>query len=330
VINTGNDFGEVMKIEEILKEGISSVVYHFTGIEAARSILMNDEFKLSAVRDGEYEGSFQKGRKYFLSTARTRRGSYGVVERLPVYFELDGRKLSSRHGGISVDYWRGEGGRDEQEDRILSDSGVIPALSNIRSMSIYVGDRVEEKGGVLEQAELQRYIGVIRGVIRLYREAEGKVPVKMYSEWGSYLHGGRKVIGVGDLEGMIDDAEGRIKELGKKLVGMEVSKETEYRLEHYVGMGFPGSRVSFTGKVNDGRVEYRSGVVDGAVGRYEFKYVEGVGLKIGYVDSVVSYEFMCPPDKIKGVMLKIKGHEASGDMGVDLKGELLSVGCSVL
>lgn len=119
---------------EILEEGISSIVYHGTSITSALNILQQDRFILHPTFSKVSENN-SKGKLYFLSTARTRTGRYHKDGGTPVLMRLDGRKLGQRYSGEPIDYWGPDfraaaQGETEQEDRVYSDKPIIPRASS--------------------------------------------------------------------------------------------------------------------------------------------------------------------------------------------------------
>ena len=133
-----------MKINEILTESLSRIVYHYTNITSALKILSSGVFQLSS-GIGSIEQQFAlKGKPYFLSTTRTRHGGYhGTVGNQAVLFELDGDWFNNHYISRPVDYWEN---RDpakvshkshEAEDRVLSKSPTIP-INGVISVHVYI------------------------------------------------------------------------------------------------------------------------------------------------------------------------------------------------
>jgi hypothetical protein len=135
-----------MKIQDILFEGISPIVYHHTNLKNLQSILANNRIELSPggfTKDVEVE----KGKGgYFLSTARTRTGSFHVNKSTGALIKLDGRKLSNNLSGKAIDYYTQSMRKYnpqgfEQEDRIFSHKPTIENFSNyILRIDILVPD----------------------------------------------------------------------------------------------------------------------------------------------------------------------------------------------
>jgi hypothetical protein len=132
-----------MKIIELLSEAISSVVYHYTNLDAAAKILTTQQFALSSTLGSIEEKFAPKGYPYFLSTTRTRRGGYhsnGVGDGAAM-FNLDGNYYNQRYKGGPIDYWGDKhSGYDraaEAEDRIFSKEPTIPS-GGVTSVHIYV------------------------------------------------------------------------------------------------------------------------------------------------------------------------------------------------
>ena len=112
--------------------GLSSVLYHWTSLRQAASILESDTFKLGIqFRSGDRAGY------YYMSTTRSKTGGFHV-NRKGVIFVLDGTALGRKHKGEAIDYYADtqyarpaadtrEG--DEMEDRVLSKKPAIDHAS---------------------------------------------------------------------------------------------------------------------------------------------------------------------------------------------------------
>lgn len=117
---------------EKIAAGLSSVLYHWTLLPNAISILKDDRFKLTKPElYGDKEGY------YYLSTTRSKLGGYHI-NRKGVVFVLDGAALSKEHKGEPFDYYeKSERTRpsedtregDEMEDRVLSKKPAIEHAS---------------------------------------------------------------------------------------------------------------------------------------------------------------------------------------------------------
>lgn len=142
-----------MQIKEILTEGLSSVVYHYTNLSAGAKIVINGEFQLSSVL-GSVEAQYApKGYPYFFSTTRTKTGSYHrTVGASAVMFVLDGTWYNQRYPANSVDYWVNRnpavafGRAHEAEDRLFSRTPAIP-ITGIKSVHVLldISKRVDPK-----------------------------------------------------------------------------------------------------------------------------------------------------------------------------------------
>ena len=128
---------------KFLKEGISDVVYHYTGgINKAAQILEENRFLASGGFTKEVEAELGQGKLYYFSTARTPVNAYTGNYPQGAIFKLDGRALSQKYKGAPVDYWadtkRGTSSKlaanvektgyseaFEAEDRILLDEPYI-------------------------------------------------------------------------------------------------------------------------------------------------------------------------------------------------------------
>lgn len=126
-----------------LFESLSRVIYHYTNLHNAVSILSSGEFQLSSTAGSVEDSWAPKGYHYFMSTTRTKFG--GFHERTGnggVMFDLDGNYYNARYKSGPVDYW---GQRDasksqrasESEDRIFSKTPTIP-IDGVTSIHVYV------------------------------------------------------------------------------------------------------------------------------------------------------------------------------------------------
>ena len=144
--NTIIDF---LNENEILDEGASDVMYHFTNSGALVNILRTNEFILTAAVGSNADFNINKNRFFFFSTTRSKSTGYKQGN---VKLELDGRKLKYNYKFIPVDYWQHSKNRSdyssdsdyiralksgEQEDRIVSNQPTIPnAVSYIQKFHI--------------------------------------------------------------------------------------------------------------------------------------------------------------------------------------------------
>ena len=134
-----------MKLQQIF-EGISPIVFHYTSIRNAASIIDNNRFKLSTSFGTDAEGWLaQKNKIYYLSTTRHKLGGYHLMSgRQGVMLNLDGNKLSNRYSGEPVDYWGSEfrkldPTKGEAEDRIYHTKPTIPdAIDYIKEVHVYI------------------------------------------------------------------------------------------------------------------------------------------------------------------------------------------------
>lgn len=142
-----------MRASEFITEGLSNIVYHYAPIAAAQQILQQGQFQLSSVLGSIEQQYAPKGKHYFLSTTRTRFGGYhDIIGSSAVLFTLDGRMLTQRYQGKSVDYWQNRdpsGGHHrghEAEDRIFSKDSAMP-IDSIIAIDVMVtpdaSDRVK-------------------------------------------------------------------------------------------------------------------------------------------------------------------------------------------
>jgi len=120
--------------EQMLLEGASDIMYHFTQAKHAVSILTDNYFKLSVGDKRDKE--LNQGKDFYLSTTRTKILGFNGA---PVKLVLDGRRLKMRYRIAPVKYFEGE--ITEQEDRIIFDKQFIPnAKQYILSVHMVLND----------------------------------------------------------------------------------------------------------------------------------------------------------------------------------------------
>jgi hypothetical protein len=139
-----------LKEEEILNEGASDILYHFTYTDNLLNILKTNEFSLTSVVGSKSDYNLNQNKFFYLSTTRSKSSGYIKGD---VKIVLDGRKLKYNNKIVPVDYWQWSKNRNdwdsdssyinalksEQEDRIISDKPTIPnAIKNIIEIHIYI------------------------------------------------------------------------------------------------------------------------------------------------------------------------------------------------
>jgi len=90
---------------EVLTEGLSDILYHFTYTSSLLSILKYNKFATSTNLGSTADSWKDKGRYYFFSTQRTKGMSGYGSHHGNVAIVLDGRKLNYIFKGFATDYW---------------------------------------------------------------------------------------------------------------------------------------------------------------------------------------------------------------------------------
>ena len=139
---------------EVLDEGASSVLYHYTNTNAALQILTDGAFGLSSTVGNKSEAQYApEGYPYFLSASRSRVGDYHrYVGTSGVMFVLDGNWFGQRYPVKPIDYWeRGwQHAPDrtrETEDRIFSKEPTIP-IGGVRGIHVLIKEKHEFRSPV--------------------------------------------------------------------------------------------------------------------------------------------------------------------------------------
>ena len=135
--------------EEILDEGATSILYHYTSTKHAYEILESGEFQLSSVTGTQAEKQYApEGYDYFFSTTRTRTGDYHrYVGTSAVMFVLDGNWFSQRYPVKPIDYWErswlhAPDRTREAEDRVFSKEPSIP-IDGVKQVHVLIKEQHE-------------------------------------------------------------------------------------------------------------------------------------------------------------------------------------------
>jgi len=175
----------LLKLKNILLEGMSSVLFHFTNIPNLVNILKENKFHTTAAFASDNEQPIQQGYLFYVSTTRIRSTGYNMARMMNACIVLDGNKLKAKYKGVPVDYWqqisyygktKKYNQRDyinalkqlEQEDRILLNSPTIEnALSYIKEIDLllYTEDEFNYKS--------------IKDIIEICNE--NKIPLFIYN-----------------------------------------------------------------------------------------------------------------------------------------------------
>lgn len=178
-----------MRLIELITEGLSPVLYHYTNTNAALDIIKSNSFKLAASSGTHSEEQLRSGdRVYYLSTTRHKMGGYHLDNNLTgVMLNLDGKKLGERYKGKPVDYWgpdwygAGRKGYEtrEAEDRVYS---VEPRIPNAKQYIQEVHVLFSEQG----QKYHKEKAGVRNRRLLIAAKAAG-IPVYIYEDPKAWL-----------------------------------------------------------------------------------------------------------------------------------------------
>ena len=140
--------GKIYK--EVLNEGASKILYHFTYTTKLENILNTNKFYLTPTIASNSDKT--NGKSYFISFSRTKsiKHGYGTkfVNERSVRIKIDGEKLNYNNKVIPIDYWQyprtpevmNKKIGDEMEDRVISnDNEITNASKYIISIDIFIG-----------------------------------------------------------------------------------------------------------------------------------------------------------------------------------------------
>lgn len=90
----------------LLKESLSSMIYHYTLIPNLSSILISECFELSDAEEKGVDNEYQHPTKrFFMSFTRQKNSRLGYAQERNVRLTIDGNLLSSNYEGHPIDYF---------------------------------------------------------------------------------------------------------------------------------------------------------------------------------------------------------------------------------
>lgn len=143
-----------MRASEIITEGLSKVIYHYTSVNSAATILESGNFELTSSIGSAVEFQYApKGYPYYISTTRSRRGGFhsnsGRYASSGVLFVLDGEWYSRHYKAKPIDYWQDRDPKhsaqraSEAEDRIFSKSPTM-SIKGVTAVHVFVTDDADQ------------------------------------------------------------------------------------------------------------------------------------------------------------------------------------------
>lgn len=153
--------------EDIINEGATDILYHYTSLQTLDKILKSNKLKLTADIGSDVENAKgKKGYPFFLSTTRSKVGDYHkYVGRNAVMLVLDGQYYSQRYPVKPIDYWDRMWQASlesphpynwrtrESEDRIFSKTPSIP-IDGIKAAHILIDSKKFDAGYILRRVIL--------------------------------------------------------------------------------------------------------------------------------------------------------------------------------
>lgn len=143
-----------MKIRHVLKERLSSTVFHGGALKNLQSILGKNVLIASPLFTRDAEGSTNNKSYFFISTARSRTSPFITSllgQNKPAFvLQLDGDKLNQKYKGKSVNYFLNRK-NSELEDRLFTDEQVIRNVSDyIEQISVFIPPNTQPTDTMLE------------------------------------------------------------------------------------------------------------------------------------------------------------------------------------
>lgn len=169
----------------VVSEGITDVVFHKTPIDRAAQIMQSDKFMTSVAFGTPADQDQNKGKLYFLSTARSPTSQYGVG--MPsVTFKLDGRKLGQRSKAAAINYWGPSFPTDEMEDRVFTDEPFIEPASDYIT-EVHIGMVINDPFGNKSKGTSAMSLDRLTEAESIAAAAEAKgIPVYFYNSIKTY------------------------------------------------------------------------------------------------------------------------------------------------
>lgn len=194
---------------EVLSEGLSDILYHYTYTSNLTSILKYNKFATSSNLGSNADSWKDKGRYYFFSTQRTKGMSGYARHHGNVAIVLDGRKLNYTFKGNATDYWNWSKKRsdyksigdytnalqsEENEDRIVTNK---PYIDNANNYIIEIHISISEQSDKTEIEE-------INGLCKNYN-----IPIFFYLDENAFkLQDKRKAVALDSLNLQSSDKTG--------------------------------------------------------------------------------------------------------------------------
>jgi hypothetical protein len=178
-----------MRLQKYLIEGISSILYHSTGIYKLDAILRTDKFNLSTSIGTSTETDLsKKGKFFYFSTTRHKLGGFSLdPAEGTAMLVLDGSKLANKYSGEAVDYWGPEfrkidPKKFEAEDRIYSKTPQIDNASKyIKEIHVLVP--IKFNWSWIDQTDPRN-----RNIRSIYKNALiKKIPIYFYEDKKDFL-----------------------------------------------------------------------------------------------------------------------------------------------
>jgi hypothetical protein len=143
-----------MKVNEIIVEGATDVLYHYTSTHNAARVLKSGDFELSSVVGNKSEEQYAPpGYPYFFSTTRSRVGDYHrYAGSSAVMFVLNGQWLQQRYKIKPIDYWERSWQHSpdrtrESEDRVFSKQPSIP-IGCVTAIHVLLKEKMEYRSAL--------------------------------------------------------------------------------------------------------------------------------------------------------------------------------------
>lgn len=173
-----------MRANEFIVERLTSIVYRYVKLSEALAVLQDKEFKLTSVVGNRVEEPINQGYKFYLSTTRSKAGSYHQSPQMGgVMFKLNGDFYNTKVKGVPLDYWSKSRSyspkgpdRDEAEDRIMSNSPTLP-IDGVLEMHMILPDTSKDPDNSFKQR--------VKEFVKLAKHLQ--IPTYLYTDLRSWV-----------------------------------------------------------------------------------------------------------------------------------------------
>lgn len=172
--------------EDIIKEGLSKTIYHFTTLQNLLEIMNTDNMYLqSGLRSGGSD-SKSNSKLFYLCFTRVSDGRFGYSRNRNVRIEFDGDRLSYNYSGKPIDYWGETMGKQYYFKNAQEDNKIIDYTQPYTENE----DRLFSKEPVIR--DVSKYINRIDVLVNENNEQEMAIAYKLCHKDNIFIYNNQK------------------------------------------------------------------------------------------------------------------------------------------